>query len=101
MVVTLDNPPAVERVVDDVPPFGRADLPRDQRQEVETWDLVSGSHLMIAGTYVAPIYDRDALTASDVIEGPAIVEEAFALQGIRVQWEFYPWARALRTARNW
>ncbi len=30
-------------------PFGRADLPRDQRQVVETWDMVSGSHLMIAG----------------------------------------------------
>ena len=29
-----------------------------------------------------------------------IVEEAFALQGIRVQWEFYPWARALRSAER-
>lgn len=29
-----------------------------------------------------------------------IVEEAFALQGIQVQWEFYPWARALRSAEH-
>ena len=30
-------------------PFGLADLPRDQQQVVESWDLVAGSHLMIAG----------------------------------------------------
>ncbi len=30
-------------------PFGLSDLPRLQRQEVESWDMVSGSHLMIAG----------------------------------------------------
>ncbi|UUY06614.1 transporter substrate-binding domain-containing protein [Pseudomonas sp. J452] len=29
-----------------------------------------------------------------------IVEEAFALQGVQVQWEFYPWARALRSAEK-
>jgi polar amino acid transport system substrate-binding protein len=29
-----------------------------------------------------------------------IVEEAFALEGVRVQWEFYPWARALRSAER-
>src|SRR6218665_3581920 len=29
-----------------------------------------------------------------------IVEEAFALEGIQVQWEFYPWPRALRTAEK-
>ncbi|WP_252271221.1 substrate-binding periplasmic protein [Pseudomonas subflava] len=29
-----------------------------------------------------------------------IVEEAFALQGVRVQWEFYPWARALHSAER-
>lgn len=29
-----------------------------------------------------------------------IVEEAFALQGVQVQWEFYPWARALRSAEQ-
>src|SRR5690606_20374102 len=29
-----------------------------------------------------------------------IVEEAFGLEGIRVQWEFYPWARALRSAER-
>ena len=29
-----------------------------------------------------------------------IVEEAFALEGIRVRWEFYPWARALRSAER-
>lgn len=29
-----------------------------------------------------------------------IVEEAFALEGIQVQWEFYPWARALRHAER-
>ncbi len=35
----------------DVPliPFGLADLPRAQQQVIESWDLVSGSHLMIAG----------------------------------------------------
>ena len=30
-------------------PFGLADLPREQQQVVESWDLVNGSHLMIAG----------------------------------------------------
>ena len=30
-------------------PFGRADLPRQQLQVDESWDLVAGSHLMIAG----------------------------------------------------
>ena len=30
-------------------PFGLADLPRAQQQVVESWDLVGGSHLMIAG----------------------------------------------------
>ncbi len=30
-------------------PFALADLPREQQQVVESWDLVSGSHLMIAG----------------------------------------------------
>ncbi len=30
-------------------PFGLADLPRQQQQVVESWDLVNGSHLMIAG----------------------------------------------------
>ena len=29
-----------------------------------------------------------------------IVEEAFALEGFRVRWEFYPWARALRSAER-
>src|SRR5690606_26115636 len=29
-----------------------------------------------------------------------IVEEAFGLEGIRVRWEFYPWARALRSAER-
>lgn len=29
-----------------------------------------------------------------------IIEEAFALEGIQVQWAFYPWARALRSAEN-
>lgn len=29
-----------------------------------------------------------------------IVEEAFALEGVYVQWEFYPWARALRRAEH-
>ncbi|MDG9925222.1 MULTISPECIES: transporter substrate-binding domain-containing protein [unclassified Pseudomonas] len=29
-----------------------------------------------------------------------IVEEAFALEGVRVKWEFYPWARALRSAER-
>jgi polar amino acid transport system substrate-binding protein len=29
-----------------------------------------------------------------------IVEEAFALEGIQVKWEFYPWARALRSAER-
>lgn len=29
-----------------------------------------------------------------------IVEEAFALEGIQVQWEFYPWPRALRNAES-
>lgn len=29
-----------------------------------------------------------------------IVEEAFALEGIRVQWQFYPWARALHQAEQ-
>jgi polar amino acid transport system substrate-binding protein len=29
-----------------------------------------------------------------------IVEEAFALEGTRVRWEFYPWARALRSAER-
>lgn len=29
-----------------------------------------------------------------------IVEEAFALQGVQVQWEFYPWASALRSAEQ-
>ncbi|SIQ13065.1 ABC transporter substrate-binding protein [Aquipseudomonas alcaligenes] len=29
-----------------------------------------------------------------------IVKEAFALEGIRVKWEFYPWARALRSAER-
>ncbi|MEO4047470.1 transporter substrate-binding domain-containing protein [Pseudomonas sp. CAU 1711] len=29
-----------------------------------------------------------------------IVEEAFALEGVRVHWEFYPWARALRSAER-
>jgi polar amino acid transport system substrate-binding protein len=29
-----------------------------------------------------------------------IVEEAFALEGVRVKWEFYPWARALRSAQR-
>ncbi|WP_462381738.1 substrate-binding periplasmic protein [Pseudomonas sp. Marseille-QA0892] len=30
--------------------------------------------------------------------GSRIVEEAFAIQGIAVSWEFYPWARSLRLA---
>src|SRR3989338_416318 len=29
-----------------------------------------------------------------------IVSEAFALEGIQVRWEFYPWARALRLAER-
>lgn len=29
-----------------------------------------------------------------------IVEEAFALEGIRVRWQFYPWARALQHAES-
>lgn len=29
-----------------------------------------------------------------------IVEEAFALQGIKVQWEFHPWARSLKIAEQ-
>lgn len=29
-----------------------------------------------------------------------IVEEAFALEGVRVQWEFHPWARALHKAEK-
>lgn len=29
-----------------------------------------------------------------------IVAEAFALQGVEVRWEFYPWARALRSAEQ-
>jgi polar amino acid transport system substrate-binding protein len=29
-----------------------------------------------------------------------IVEEAFALEGVQVKWEFYPWARALRSAEQ-
>ncbi|MET1080812.1 MAG: transporter substrate-binding domain-containing protein [Pseudomonas sp.] len=29
-----------------------------------------------------------------------IVAEAFALEGVQVQWEFYPWARALRLAER-
>ncbi len=29
-----------------------------------------------------------------------IVEEAFALEGVRVQWEFHPWARALYNAEK-
>ena len=29
-----------------------------------------------------------------------IVAEAFALEGIRVHWQFYPWARALRRAES-
>lgn len=29
-----------------------------------------------------------------------IVEEAFALEGVAVHWEFYPWVRALRLAEN-
>ena len=29
-----------------------------------------------------------------------IVEEAFALEGVQVKWEFYPWARALRSAER-
>lgn len=29
-----------------------------------------------------------------------IVEEAFALEGVKVKWEFYPWARALRSAER-
>lgn len=29
-----------------------------------------------------------------------IVEEAFALEGVQVRWEFYPWARALRSAEH-
>lgn len=29
-----------------------------------------------------------------------IVEEAFALQGVQVQWEFHPWARSLKMAEQ-
>ncbi|WP_437883072.1 substrate-binding periplasmic protein [Pseudomonas sp. LRF_L74] len=29
-----------------------------------------------------------------------IIEEAFALEGVQVQWDFYPWARALLTAER-
>lgn len=29
-----------------------------------------------------------------------IVAEAFALQGIEVQWEFHPWARSLKMAKQ-
>ena len=47
----VDDLVVIDDLGTDVPPipFGRADLPRDQRQVVETWDMVSGSHLMIAG----------------------------------------------------
>lgn len=41
----LDTRPGVVPPI----PFGRADLPRLQRQVVESWDMVAGSHLMIAG----------------------------------------------------
>ncbi len=33
-----------------------------------------------------PVWDRDAMTASDVIEGPAVVEEAFATHWITRGW---------------
>ena len=47
----LDVLELVEPVDGLVPPIplGLADLPRRQRQEVETWDIERGSHLMIAG----------------------------------------------------
>lgn len=32
--------------------------------------------------------------------GSRIVEEAFAREGVEVQWEFHPWARALRMAER-
>ncbi len=49
--LSVDDLVVLDDLATDVPPipFGRADLPRDQRQVVETWDMVSGSHLMIAG----------------------------------------------------
>ncbi len=47
-VSSLDPEGAVGTAVPPIP-FGLADLPRDQQQVVETWDLVTGSHLMIAG----------------------------------------------------
>ena len=40
--------PSADGVVPPIP-FGRADLPRLQQQVTETWDLTTGSHLMIAG----------------------------------------------------
>jgi len=44
----LDLSDPVDGVVPPVP-IGLADLPRRQRQQVETWDIENGSHLMIAG----------------------------------------------------
>ena len=43
------EPSSVEPVETPPIPFGLADLPRAQQQVVESWDFVSGSHLMIAG----------------------------------------------------
>jgi len=41
-------PGPVEGIVPPVP-IGLSDLPRLQRQQIETWDIENGSHLMIAG----------------------------------------------------
>ncbi len=50
-VVALDELSLVESQDGVIPPIplGRSDLPRQQRQDVETWDIEHDSHLMIAG----------------------------------------------------